>query len=79
MSETVERGWLIERSTEHGPAYIFVDSNEMLGWTHDSLQAIRFARKEDAEQVARMIDDAEKITEHEWVGRRERNQKGGAE
>ena len=62
-----EFGWLIEgQLTARGPIYLFVDNNEMLGWTHDDKRAIRFARREDAEQVAKMVEDCEKITEHQW-------------
>ena len=62
-----EYGWLIEgQLTARGPIYLFVDSNDFFGWTHDDKRAIRFCRRQDAEQVARMIEDCEKVAEHSW-------------
>jgi len=59
-----EAGWLIERadSEPSAPKYWCV------GWTSNHAQAIRFARKEDAEMVAQrmMKGVAVRICEHGW-------------
>lgn len=59
------RGWLIERWRDR-PEWLFVEG-EVFAWTPDSLKAIRFCRRQDAEQVASVIgEDAERITQHMW-------------
>jgi len=69
MSEKLtmeESGFLIERSIGGCPVWLCVKL-EQFDWTPDSLQAIRFCRREDADQLAALIgDDAELITEHSW-------------
>jgi hypothetical protein len=61
-----EAGWLIERRSGGIPEWLYVH-NEFFQWTRDSLLAIRFCRREDADQVAAVIgDDAEYVTEHQW-------------
>jgi hypothetical protein len=64
-----EYGWLIELKPEHQRRPIYYGENDegVLGWTADSLRAIRFARKEDAE----MVIECEGLTEafaceHGW-------------
>jgi hypothetical protein len=62
---TIEHGWLIERKFENAP--LWLTCNWSLGWTKDSLRAIRFSRREDAEQIATMFEnDDVSITEHKW-------------
>lgn len=64
-TQTEESAWLIERRTP-SLQWLFVDG-EIFSWTSDSLKAIRFARRADAEQVASVIgEDAEYVTEHAW-------------
>lgn len=62
-----ERGWLIERRNP-APHWIYPQDDGIWAWTTDSLAALRFARRRDAEAFIRIndIDDAESITEHEW-------------
>lgn len=63
-----EEGWLIEHETETkwwtgwpGPQY----DDEF--WTKDSLKALRFSRRQDAEAMAFWHFDGRcRITEHEW-------------
>jgi len=63
----VETAWLIERQMEEGAAWLYVIDWFAFGWTADSLQAIRFARREDAEQMLKMLENYEcKATEHQW-------------
>jgi hypothetical protein len=67
VSDGPEYGWLIEgKLTARGPIYLFVESNDMLGWTHDDKLAVRFCRRADAEQIARLIEDCERVAEHLW-------------
>jgi hypothetical protein len=66
---TVERGWLIERRPAiYGGALRWLISDWTFEWTEDSTKAIRFCRREDAEQIASMMEFEEvSITEHEWL------------
>ena len=60
-----ERGWLIERRDPVTRYLTVVD--EIFGWTEDSLDAIRFARRSDANKMAEIFEtDDVYITEHEW-------------
>ena len=66
-----ETGWLIENGKDSGKglAYRFMN-NEKGGipdWTEDHNKALRFARREDAEQFAHHDEDAWCIVEHAWV------------
>jgi len=70
MSEewTVETGWvLIRDGATGGLEYIGVDSG-FLNWTPDNLKALRLARREDADALAEIVDDCERIEEHQWTG-----------
>jgi hypothetical protein len=68
-----ESGWLIERadSSPAEPRYWAAGQREAersSAWTSNHMQAIRFARKEDAERVAaRIMKDIDvRICEHDW-------------
>jgi hypothetical protein len=68
-----EVGWLIELRDENGsPSWMTLKPAEALWglvWTKDSSEALRFARRVDAEDYyACHIDDAPDtfITEHRW-------------
>lgn len=63
-SEPRETGWLIERNREHGPEWAVFGAFGV-EWTKDSNKACRFARREDAEQLA-YGEDCDAITEHKW-------------
>lgn len=65
MTEQTETGWLCERSHEGSPQWLCVLSG-CFNWTPDRLKAIRFARREDAEQIAEIVEDVYRITEHQW-------------
>ena len=65
----IETGWLIESSelSSDGPRWLFVEDWAGFAWTNDSLKAIRFARREDAEQIIPMLESVDcKATEHQW-------------
>jgi len=65
-----EHGWLIERGDSEGsrPLYWAGPGN---WWTHDSLQAVRFARNVDAFRVAKQLTPPSngvphRVAEHVW-------------
>ena len=63
----VEIGWLIERadSSPAEPLYYFpYTAGEP--WTKLHVNALRFARKEDAERVATVLGIKARICEHQW-------------
>lgn len=60
---TEETGWLIELPGTQGMPVWWTAA----GWTKDSLQAVRFCRREDAERTARGLSHpCIAITEHVW-------------
>jgi hypothetical protein len=65
---SVEAGWLIEkRPALYGGAPQWLIASWTFEWTTDSAKAIRFCRREDAEQIASMLESEEvSITEHQW-------------
>jgi hypothetical protein len=66
VAESFETGWLIERRNP-SPEWLYVPDWFGFKWTSDSFQAIRFCRREDAEQIARMLENEDiHITEHQW-------------
>jgi hypothetical protein len=77
MNYLPELGWLIERYvgdvtmwwTGESPAYDPV--TWWRSWTTDSLKAIRFARKEDAQRIIEFLGNYAfnaKPIEHMWCG-----------
>lgn len=68
---TEERAWLIEID---GPRYLSLDPRVLGFWTSDHLLALRFGRREDAENFMSWQDtfdkDAGRIVEHMWTGPR---------
>jgi hypothetical protein len=67
MSKPVsETGWLIEKAVDGRPHWLTCAWE--FGWTDDAENAIRFSRREDAEQIASMMENEPiSITEHMWV------------
>jgi len=59
-----EIGWLIERTIDGMVHYLTIE-HEMVAWTSDSLKALRFARRQDADMFA-YGEDCERIAEHQW-------------
>ena len=60
-----ETGWLLEKQDKGANWFIGV-INGMLEWTTDPNKALRLARRDDAEAIATICEDAEKISEHLW-------------
>ena len=68
---TVETGWLIEhQDTSKGVRYMTLRYDVPGFWTEDSLKALRFARKQDAddflEYFAPIEGEMDKAVEHQW-------------
>lgn len=61
---TSEEGWLVEKMVNGNVHYI--SANYVLEWTHDPNKALRLARREDAEALCTIVEDADKIAQHEW-------------
>jgi hypothetical protein len=64
----IATGWLIENGKKQGEglAYRFMDQG-IPNWTPDHMQALRFARREDAEQFSAEDEEAMRIVEHAWL------------
>ena len=60
---TIETGWLLER--DDPPQYLGIDG-VLWTWIPDASKALRFARREDGERMAEIVDDADRIVEHQW-------------
>ena len=61
----VETAWLVERA---GPHYVCIDDSGWSGWTNDHLEALRFARRNDADRYAGSIEIYDcKAVEHQWL------------
>lgn len=65
MNVQLESGWCLERGTLWHPQYLTVAQGRG-HWTSTHLEALRFARREDAERVASLFRDAERVVEHIW-------------
>ena len=68
MLDGIESGWLIEKGSPSEPQYAyFVDG--ILSWTNpgDHESAFRMSRRIDAEALAELMEDSERIADHEWV------------
>lgn len=68
VAQPPEQGWLLEKMHEGNVHYISADY--VLRWTDDPNKALRLARREDAEALTTIVEDCEKIAEHEWVPRK---------
>lgn len=67
---TAETGWLLERLVGNSP--VWFDGTSQNHWTCDSIKAVRFARKQDAETIRDMLGMNTGLwvaTEHEWCDR----------
>lgn len=65
---TTESGWLIElRGQSPQWWYLGDDGEDGQGWTSDSIKALRFARKQDAEAYIADVGWTEAFaSEHMW-------------
>jgi hypothetical protein len=69
-AKVTEYGWLVEngKNAGEGLAYRFInnDNGGIWDWTEDHNKALRFARREDAEQFAHHDEDAWRVVQHGW-------------
>lgn len=72
--EVSETGWLLEKMHEGQVWYI--TANYVLEWTVDPLKALRLSRREDAEMLATIVEDCDKIASHEWLEASANGEKG---
>lgn len=69
-----EYGWLIEADNPNGGlTYLCISAYGKVSWTSGASTALRFARKEDAENFWRLIEVSclshiryDRIAEHAW-------------
>jgi hypothetical protein len=59
-----QNGWLIEdaESDVSHPLYFC----GIMHWTHDHMQAVRFARQSDAQRIASSLNVPVRVCEHGW-------------
>lgn len=65
MTQQIETGWLLERRSGNKIEWLALEHGDWV-WTEDSLRALRFARKQDADAMSEIISDTEYVTEHQW-------------
>lgn len=66
-SKPSEKAWLIERASSDpsAPQYFAgYKHGQFLTWTYNHLKAVRFSRKEDAEQMD--LGEEVRVCEHAW-------------
>lgn len=64
----MESGWCLEKGEASRPRYLTVKGG-MLDWTEpgDHTNALRFARREDAEHMVEIVEDTDRVAEHAWT------------
>ncbi len=65
---TTTTGWLIELGKGAEMKYMYMDDG-LIEWTKDHQLAMRFARRQDAEQFVGDWSLDVRIVEHEWLDR----------
>ncbi len=63
-----ESGWLVENGKSGDALRYRTMSDEGIVWTANHMEALRFARRADAERFCAEDDEAERIAEHIWMG-----------
>lgn len=66
MNRRRETGWCLEKGTLSRPQFLTIVEGHSQ-WTPAHLDALRFARREDAERVASLYRDTERVVEHLWA------------
>jgi hypothetical protein len=69
-----ESAWLLEKQNKGANWFIGVIDG-LLDWTTDPNKALRLCRREDAEAIATICEDAERISEHLWPEPQRREQR----
>jgi hypothetical protein len=65
--ENTEKAWVLEKGSPSDPHYATVLESGCLGWLKGNYNALRFARRRDAEMMAEIMEDADRVCEHEWA------------
>jgi hypothetical protein len=63
-----ESGWCLEKGSAFDPLYLHASENGILDWTPENAKALRFARRADAESMVSIVEDADRVAEHIWIG-----------
>lgn len=71
IAPQAECGWLIENGKQGDELRYRTIRQGLPAWTDDHNEAIRFARRADAEMFAAEDEDAWRIVEHMWHAKRE--------
>ena len=53
-------GWVLEKGPVESPVYLVVEQF-MLSWERDLDKALRLARRQDAESLCQIVEDADRI------------------
>ncbi len=74
-----ESAWLVEKGPEGIGKVLYICANYMLEWTDDPNKALRLSRREDAEAICSIVEDADRVAEYEWpaIRRDSEVQEGG--
>lgn len=67
IAEYKELAWLVEKDISGVTNYLYCDCIGVLDWTPSNTKAMRFSRKEDADSIVSIVDDADRVAEHMWV------------
>lgn len=67
VEQLPERAWLIESRFTPAPTW-WMGTDHPAPWTQDSLKAVRFCRKQDAEAAMAALQDGHFcfVSEHQW-------------
>jgi hypothetical protein len=61
-----EIAWLLERGGNEKPLEYLAVINGFFEWTADHYRALRLSRRKDADDLAGLVEDAERVVEHQW-------------
>lgn len=65
--QEAETAWLVERNIDGFQHYLYCDCIGLLDWTPANSKALRFSRKQDAESICSIVEDADRVAEHMWL------------
>lgn len=66
MNLLPETAWCVEKGGLFRPTFLTVEQGRTQ-WRAEHEAALRFARQEDAERVARMFKERVRVVEHLWA------------
>jgi hypothetical protein len=67
--ENREVAWVLVRDPlpGHGLRYLTVHKSGWFDWTEDHMAALRLARRQDADSLGAVVEDADRVEEHMWI------------